>query len=88
MQPAIGRLRNRNNVRPKHVKRWHWYALTFIGRTEDGQQRYSSAYKGVEIQRLTDPALDEVIAGMNFTQGACLISATYVGYMTKEELNT
>lgn len=68
----------------------HWYCFSFFGRmTSCGQTGYSSAYKGFGSKdKITLLDIESVKTVAQTSKGSTLLSVSYLGCMTKEELSS
>jgi hypothetical protein len=80
----LHRVRERLRYSPE---RKHWYCFAFVGNSvEDGKECRSCTYTGYLDKLITMPRIkeNEQYAGMK--DGAVLLSVSYLGYMTKEQV--
>jgi hypothetical protein len=65
----------------------HWYCFAFVGNSvEDGKERRACAYTGYPDKLITLPRIQENEQYAGMKHGAVLLSVSYLGYMTKEQV--
>ena len=68
-------------------KKLHYYCFTYRGdSSEHDGQVYAVAYTGYDEERITMAIINENKTYAKVTKNAVLVSATYLGYMTEDEV--
>lgn len=67
------------------VVMYHYFCLTFIGSTNNGHA-YASTYLGLKDKKINKQLVDDNKLKAGIDIGAVLLSASYLGYMSEEEM--
>lgn len=63
----------------------HWHCFAFSGKTLQDEDCFATTYMGYHDKNITLPRINEAKVASNINEGAVLISATYLGHMTRKE---
>lgn len=70
----------------KAEKKYHWYLLSFAVPTP-GLITYVSVFTNTDTQQITMPVLRAARNAQQIPPQSCLISVSYIGRMTRSEMN-